>query len=239
MTIKYFVSFLLCLLFMHTSFAQNGGDKKRLEDSLKQKLQKDSARIFRTTIAKPYSRIENRNSFITSEKVNLLGFMLGATFYDKHTFAVGYYFLGRDPTTIRSLRDNLRDKELMELSYINFSYIHVLINKRFLQINIPFEVGLGKYRLKNKDTLNPEPIYLTGDIVPFNAGVQFIFKPVRWAGLSTTGGYRYVRQGELDFSLRGWYYSVGVWLDMRHLIRMGRYYAKKRTYNKKIMEIKN
>lgn len=229
---KYIPALLYFFLCLNAVRAQDASLQRR--DSLRQKLEKDSARIFRKTLAKPYCRAENRNSFITKERVNLLGFMVGATFVEKHTFCVGYYFLGIDPKTIRKFTVDFRSKEILDLHYFNVSYVHVLLNKRFVQVNIPLEAGYGTYKLELKDNLN-NPLGTThGNFVPFNGGVQFIFKPIKWAGLSTTGGYRYVQQGDLEVSLRGWYYSIGIWLDARHLIRTGRYYLVKRKYTRQL-----
>jgi hypothetical protein len=224
---------LFCLIPCFTEVkAQDQAMIRR--DSLKARLAFDSAYIFRTTMAKPYLRVENRNSFITSERVNLLGFMAGATFFEKHTFCLGYYFLGIDPRTIRRLSLRLRSKDFLDLHYFNFSYVHVLVNQRYLQINVPLEAGFGRYTLELKDSTD-HPIGKTiGNFVPFNAGVQFIFKPIKWAGFSITGGYRYVQQRELELSLKGWYYSLGVWIDARHLYRTGKYYLRKRKYQKEI-----
>ena len=227
---------LLCL--MQVGFSQDLVTNKSRLDSLKLKLEQDSIHIYRKTIAKPYLRVESRRSFISEQSIALIGFLAGATLYEKHIFCAGFYASDRRSKESIDLIDNNRFvNQYLKLNYYNFAYQYILFNMRYMQLNIPLELGYGNYRIRITDSLNRPIRFLSGDFVPLNAGLLCILKPVRWAGISLLGGYRYVRpenERQIELNFRGWYYSVGIWLDARQLLRNGRYYMNKRRYHREV-----
>jgi hypothetical protein len=209
-------------------------------DSLEKQLTKDSAYIFRPKPAKPYLRVENKSSFISKEPVNLAGFLAGATFYEKHVFCAGYYILNRRTQKAIELIDEnkVTTREYLKLNYFVFSYQYVLINKKYLQINTPFELGYGLYKTRTTDIKDNFITESKGEIVPLSAGLQFIFKPIKWLGISCIGGYRLVlqeRNTTLNFT--GLFYSFGLWVDARYLYRNTLYFNKKRKYRKALAQL--
>ena len=233
-------SLILLVCWVNISFAQADGLKKQKLDSLSQQLKKDSAHIFRCTLAKPYLRLENRYSFISREPVNLVGFLAGATFLEKHIICAGYYTLNRFTQKSIDLVDDsgIARREYLILNYFIFSYQYVLLNKRFLQINTPFEIGYGLYSTRTTDNLDNYLKKSNGNIVPISAGLQFIFKPVKWAGISCVGGYRHVVQEKnIDLHFKGFYYSFGLWIDARHVIRSVHYHFTKKKYRQAVEQL--
>jgi hypothetical protein len=208
-------------------------------DSLKAKLNKDSAWIYRKTIARPYLRLENRRSFIVDERVNFLGVQGGAVLYDRHIISAGYYFLDKRSKEAISSLDNSDGaiRQFSKLSYYVFSYQYILFNKRFVQLNTPIEIGYGTYGGAFLDSAQTVSGNFDGTFVPAGAGLQLILKPVRWAGVSGSGGYRYVKQDAIRVRFNGWYYSFGVWIDARYLLREFRYYIQKRSYRRNVREL--
>ncbi|MGZ8558587.1 MAG: hypothetical protein ACXWWC_09650, partial [Chitinophagaceae bacterium] len=121
---------------------------------------------------------------------------------------------------------------------IDFSYQYVLFNFRYVQLNIPIEVGYGDYNAVITDRLGVVK-EVSGKIAPISYGLQLILKPIKWAGLSASGGYREVKYDEaIRLSFNGWYYSFGVWADARHLIRSFRYMLYKKNYKKEMIHYK-
>jgi hypothetical protein len=221
--------------------AQDDPGRKQVRlDSLKQQLRADSSRIFRYRPAKPYLRVENRYSFISQRPVNLVGFMAGATFLEKHILCAGYYILNRyNKESIEIIHaNNVMTREYLSFNYFVFSYQYVLLSTRYLQINAPIELGYGLYSTKTTDPLGVFLGKSTGNLIPISGGFQFIVKPLRWVGFSTVGGYRHTiqeRSANLDFT--GFYYSFGLWVDARHVFRSTRYYLKKRQYSHQVRKI--
>lgn len=226
------LSLILTNVFTGT-FAQQNRTKQQKLDSLKQKLAADSAHIYRPRLAKPYLRVENRYSFISRRPVNLIGFMAGATFIERHILCGGYYVLNRFEKKSIELEDenNMITREYLSFNYFVFSYQYVLLNRRFVQIHTPVEIGYGPYSTRTTDRFNAFVGKSTGNIVPLSAGVQFILKPIRWVGISTVGGYRHAFQKkDVHLNFTGFYYSFGLWVDARYILRATRYYFRKQSY---------
>ena len=200
-------------------------------DSLARALQADSQRIYRKTLAKPFLRVENRNSFIIRQPVDFYGGLLGATLHDRHTIAVGYYFLENSRRReIVSERDPAVSQLFIRLAHFSFVYQYVLLNRRFIQVNVPIELGAGSYYARTKHNDEPGARHHSGLYMPINGGMQLIVKILPWIGLSGTGGYRYSTNDEVLLRFNGLYYSYGVWVDARQVLRNHLYRRAKRRY---------
>lgn len=202
-----------------------------LKDSLTIQLSKDSLRIYKQTKAKLYLRLESRNSFINREPVRLYGFLAGATFFERHIICGGIYSLDkRKESPLSNLDRRHNANHFLSLSYVDVSYQYVLFNHRYVQFNIPLEIGYGKFRVSSE--IKGPGGNFSGYFVPIGASVQVICKPIRWAGISMIGGYRYVNNKHLRLNLEGFYYSVGLWIDARQVLRDFSYHKKKKKYRK-------
>jgi hypothetical protein len=227
--------FLLPVLICGTIYCQNKDNRLKL-DSLSIQFKKDSTYIFRRTIAKPYLRLENRRSFLAAEKVNFNGFLAGANLHERHILSAGYYFLDKNSKQPLHLnKEKTATQQFSRLNYGVFSYQYVLLNGRFLQLNTPIEFGYGHYTASVTDSLNQiEREDVSGNFLPLGAGLQLIYKPIRWSGISVSGGYRYVRHDAISLRFNGWYYSFGLWIDARYLYRWLRYSVYKKRYKDKV-----
>jgi hypothetical protein len=224
--IAHYFFVLLTLISVRVTAQQPG-----LRDSLARQLMRDSAHIFRVTIVKPYLKVENRNSFLANEHVNLLGFLAGATLYEKHIVSAGYYFLDRGSRHSILLVNEKASQQFSKLSYVDFAYQYILLSYRYIQLNLPLEVGYGSYKGTYIDSLGKVTV-IKGNMVPLAAGLQLFIKPIRWLGVSATGGYRQVKHDVNNFRLDGFYYSFGLWVDARHVIRSLHYRSVKRRFHK-------
>jgi len=203
-----------------------------LKDSLKQQLTKDSAFIYRTTKIKPYLRLESRNSFINKQPVRLFGFLVGVTLIEKHVLSAGFYFLDKrkeSPLSILDGRYNVN--HFFALSYFDFSYQYVLFNTKYFQAFLPLEFGYGKFKIASNSATSTFSDF-SGDFIPVSAGVQLIAKPIKWVGISGMAGYRYVKQEQAALNLRGFYYSAGVWVDIRQIYRNYKFQRKKKEFSR-------
>lgn len=225
---KKIVFILGCFLFNLSPQVKAQG----LRDSLAQKLKEDSLHIFRKTSAKLFLKAEKRFSFISREGVSLYGLMLGATYHEHHTFFGGYFIL--DPRNPRPLTpEDLGDKiqHFVDMRYGVIGYQYVAHKSRYWQVTTPLALGFGHYHVERKTVNGDELSPSEGRIYPTSAGLQVIFKPVRWIGISASGGYRYIaQQQDTQLSLKGFYYAFGIWLDGRYLSRHLQYSQKKRHY---------
>jgi hypothetical protein len=232
---------LFYLLLFTGSWAYGQSSSLKKIDSLKTKFSEDSARIWRKTIAKPFLKVENRYSFISKEQVNLLGFMAGATFYNRHTFFGGYYFIDpRIKSPFEFETDGTVTHHYLNLSHFVAGYQYVVFNKRFLQLNMPLMVGAGTYELEKLDSDGNVTEQSKGAIWPMSIGPQLIIKPLKWLGFSASGGYRYIPQPQNTvIVLQGWYYSFGLWLEGRHIYRSMRYHHKLKLFKRSLQDAIN
>lgn len=240
---RVFTALFLLLSLHFTGFSQDHTRRLHRIDSLREELRHDSAHIFRFTPWKAYLRVENRRTFVNKEAISLVGGMAGAIYREKHIFCAGYYFLNpaSSSNTINIVEENRNFQQyLRQIEYFNLSYQYILFNRRYFQVNLPIEIGYGRYHLDLQDSHFVRIRRIEGDIVPIGAGAQFIFKPVRWAGVSVSGGYRYLKEEEvrrLKLNFKGWYYTLGVWVDARHIYRMLKYSSKKRRFRRQLKAI--
>lgn len=230
---------LFTLLFSFCVHSQSDGFKQSQIDSLTLKLRKDSTHIYRFQKVRPYLSIDNRNSFINNQPVNFKGLQLGMILNERHTFALGVYRMSqKSKRSVVTKVGNLSVQRTLSLNYLTLFYQYALIEKRYFELGLPFEIGLGGYDIKFQDTLTGK-IYkeLKGGIIPIGVGIEPIVKPFKWVGISFLLGYRFVASNSVA-NFNGLYYSVGLNFDVRQIIRDINYYGfKKKRYKRNVKEI--
>lgn len=229
-------------------------------DSLKLKFQKDSSRLYRFQKVRFRFALDQRNSWIRNTKANKVipvsinGFQAGTILFERHTVGFGLYNIASQSTKAVKVTDNVNTIRYAELfmRYYTLFYEYAVVTKRYFEIDLPVEIGLGKYIYNLKDeTRNTLLWHEDGPITILGIGTQLIIKPVKWIGLVGMGGYRYtvfnpahietknpnaIKETQLDF--RNFYYSYGVWVDLRQILRDVRFYGFKRPkYRKNVKAI--
>lgn len=230
---------LMVFLFSaHFINAQKDSLHKVILDSLRKEFQKDSAHTYRPKKFRALLAYDSRNSFISRAPVNLYGVQLGISYMDKHTVGIGGYRITQNSSQQIRKRDvsNRMQNEQLIINYGTLFYQYAIIDKRFFEFDIPFEVGFGKANIIEKDA-NTDLLISNRNvhIFPLGLGLQFIVKPIKWVGISFMGGYRYVQDNEDRLNFNGWYYSVGIWLEFRQIVRDTKFYGfQRRHYRKKV-----
>ncbi len=221
------IIFILTCFYSMAGFGQNFS-KYYLTDSLTTKFKKDSAHIYRFKKIRPYASLDNRNSFIKDAPVNVKGFQLGVILKEKHTIGFGLYSLQNSSKQFITTKNekSIAAKRTLTLNYLTLFYQYVIIDKRFFELDIPLEVGLGGYHIILEDTFTNKILTdKKGGVTLTSGGVNMIFKPVRWVGLSVTAGYRIALEKNPNVNFSGAYYSYGVWVDFRRIYRDIKYYG--------------
>lgn len=116
----------------------------------------------------------------------------------------------------------------------------MIIDKRFFELDIPLEIGLGSYHISLEDTFAHKIITdKRGGVSLTAGGVNVILKPVKWIGVSGTAGYRLALDKNPNLNFSGAYYSVGLWIDLRQIYRDTRFYGfTRKNYRKHIKSLK-
>jgi len=227
---------MLMLLMANTLFSQNAASKSRQLDSLGKKLRTDSLHIFRFKKLRPYGNIDNRNSF--NKPSNFTGYQLGLIINEYHTFGVGFYRLNQAPKAVATVHQGFR---LRSLTYNTIFYEFMLLNRKYLEMDLPIELGFGNYVARITDTTNANfNKSIVPKFFPLSVGVKLIAKPVRWIGFSLMVGYRHLIDENKVLDFNGFNFPVGIWVDLRQVYRDVKYYGiykkRYRRETKKILE---
>ncbi len=215
--------------------------KQKRIDSLTAKLSKDSAHIFRFQELRPYVNFDGRNSFIEGKPVTFKGFQLGGIADEKHTVSLGFYSITQNSKKPYAATDGtLSIQKSLSMHYITIFYMYALIEKKHFELDIPIEMGLGGYKITFHDSLNTHVNKeVQGAFIPIGVGIQPIYKPVRWVGMSLLLGYRVALERNPNENFNGFYSALGISLDIRQIIRDIRYSSKKKKYKHAVQVIIN
>jgi hypothetical protein len=233
---RFSIAFILALFWIGNLSAQHDPVKKHKIDSLTAKLKADSLRTFRFKKLRPYANIDNRNSFIRNHPANISGLQLGVIVNEYHTFGFGSYKLNQASQKDAPIKNGYR---MNYLRYFTVFYEYVLLSHRYIEIDLPFELGVGNYNANIVDTLDmKKDRTISPGFVPLGSGVKINLKPVPWIGVTFMGGYRQVLERKINLDLSGIYYSFGIWLDLRQVYRDIKFYGfQKKKYKKAVHHI--
>jgi len=175
--------------------------------------------------------LDNRNSFVQASAVRIIGLNVGVVPRGKpYRLGLGAYTLRRSYAELytysgtgknRRLKDTLTPS--LQLTYFTPNFSYTFFHRRFIELSIPVDVGLGRSHYTVTDEHNNVTTDSKGLFIPAEIGVGVLLKPTRWVGISGAAGYR-VSLKEIDYKedFNGWYYSyrlnlfVGnIWHDWR------------------------
>ena len=238
---RFIYLFFLSLLQIGL-FAQNlNPQQQHIKDSLTTQLKADSTHIYRAQKYRPYINLDQRNSFIHKQSININGLQLGVLINDRHVFGFGGYVItSSSKSQVKTKTEkNVPVNSNLNMDYGTFFYQYTIIDKRFWELDIQSELGLGIYDYKfndpntNKLLAERKAGFLVGGIGPLLA-----FKPTKWLGIIGMIGYRFTSEKNANLNFNGFYYSYGAWFDVRQIIRDYKYYlVKKRKYKKQITQL--
>jgi hypothetical protein len=235
---------LLLVLIQFGLSAQNFTDKQiQQRDSLTAKLKADSSRIFRFQKLRPYFNIDQRYSYIKDAPININGIQLGVLLHERHAIGLGAYTISAtSKQSVKTKTDKTIDlARTLDLKYTTVFYQYTAIDKRYFELDLQAEFGLGHFDLKVYDsktwTLIPKLSRSAGMLVS-GIGTAIAIKPFRWVGIMGMAGYRLTSVNTPNLNFNGVYYGYGLWLDIRQIIRDIRYYAvKKPKYKKQVSHL--
>ena len=207
----------------------------KLSKKTKEAYIKDSIRIFTPKKIYPQIALDNRKSFMRKSPVDIQGIYTGILYKSRYKFGIGYYQVDSQSRANLKLKERqvqtMRDLDLY-YGTINFEYL--LIDRRYIKFGFPINLGLGYSNLNiyndKKDTLIYHSV---GAFVPFSIGTEIALKPFREFGLTSSIGYRKVlihSEPHIDFD--GFFYSYGLVIDVKEIIKDIRWLRAKKRYKK-------
>ncbi len=176
--------------------------------------------------------LDNRNSFVQASAVRIIGMNVGVVPRGKrYRLGLGAYTLRRSYADLytysgkgknRKLKDTLTPS--LSLTYFTPNFAYTFFNRRFIELSVPVDVGLGRSHYTITDENGKVTTDMLGLFIPAEIGLGVLLKPTRWVGVSVGAGYR-VSLKAIDYKedFNGWYYSyrlnlfVGnIWRDCQH-----------------------
>jgi len=234
---------LLVLSFNIDLFAQNlPNSQEHLKDSLKSGLKMHSIHIFRFQKLRPYINLDQRNSFIRNAAINVNGVQLGVLIKEKHVIGLGGYVItSSSRQKVKTKTDkNINANRQLDMKYLTFFYQYVAVDRRFFELDIQAEFGGGGFNIKLYDAQTNKLLFnKSSSLIVTGIGPLIAIKPFRWIGVTGMAGYRFTFEKNTNLNFNGAYYSYGIWLDVRQIIRDSNYYLiKKRKYKRELEKLK-
>lgn len=177
--------------------------------------------------------LDNRNSFVQSSAVYIIGLNAGLVLPGQRwRVGLGGYTLRRDYADqfVYQYKNGKRTKKIadtltpqLSLTYLTPNISYVFFQRRWLEISIPLEAGLGRSHYTETDQNGNTQVDNHGLFVPIEAGLAVLVRPIRWVGVSGSVGYRKsVLETDYKDDFDGMYFSyrlnvfVGaIWRDWR------------------------
>ena len=177
--------------------------------------------------------LDNRQSFVQSSAVRIIGLNAGLLLPNRRwRVGLGGYTLSRNYAElyVYQVKNGKRTKKIIDtltpelsLTYFTPNVSYVVWQRRWLEVSLPLEFGLGRSHYTETSQNGQVKTNSRGLFFPVEAGVSVLLKPIRWAGVSGSVGYR-KSVFEIDYKedFDGMYFSyrlnvfVGaIWRDWR------------------------
>ena len=163
--------------------------------------------------------IDDRNSFVQSSAVRIIGLNAGLVPRGKpYRLGLGGYTLRRRYAQLYTYAGKGKGAKLQDtftpelnLTYFTPNFTYIFFHRRFIELSIPVDVGLGRSHYTVTDEQGNTTTDSKGLFFPAEVGLGVLLRPTRWAGVSGAVGYR-VSLKEIDYQedFNGWYYSYRV-----------------------------
>ncbi|RYY12375.1 MAG: hypothetical protein EOO36_17575, partial [Cytophagaceae bacterium] len=134
--------------------------------------------------------LDNRDSFVQSSAVRIIGLNVGVVPRGKpYRLGLGAYTLRRNyselytytysgKNKVRKLKDTLTPA--LDLTYFTPNFTCTFFSRRFIELSIPVDVGLGRSHYTITDENGNVTTDERGLFVPAEIGLGVLLKPTRW-----------------------------------------------------------
>lgn len=197
----------------------------------------DSIKICKPKTIYPQLALDNRKSFIRNSPVDIKGFYAGILFKSRYKFGIGYYQVDDEGHANKKVKDKqlvtIRD---LELYYTTFNFEFLAINRRYIKLGLPVDLGYGFSNISLYDENKSKLLYHSvGKFTPISIGTELTIKPLRWVGVTGLIGYRKIlRHSETRMDFDGLFFSYGIAIDVKEIVKDIRLLLAKKRYKKAI-----
>jgi hypothetical protein len=201
----------------------------------KKQFVKDSIRITRVKLVRPQFKFDSRTILSNGQRLNVSGLDAGVLLKEKLRVTLGYYRLNNNKfnNTEKPIGDDIYDmnyKSVYGTLNLEFNYL----NRRYFSLGMPLEIGIGTNYTDYISRADGSSINKSKGVHALSYfGLSGTFKPIRWAGLKISAGYRKDLFNQVkEVNLDGIYTSLGLTIDFREIIKDVRMYKLKKKYKK-------
>lgn len=144
--------------------------------------------------------LDNRQSFVQASAVHIIGVNAAIVLPNRRwRVGLGGYTLSRNYADlyVYQVKNGKRTRKIidtftpqLDLTYFTPNVSYVFLQRRWLEISLPVQLGLGRSHYYETDAAGITQNSARGLFFPLEAGVSVLLKPFRWAGVSGSVGYR-------------------------------------------------
>lgn len=211
-----------------------------------------SSRRLDSTNYKFILKLDTRNSFVgNGAPIVIYGLNIGLKLKNKYQLGVGVYFAGRQsknniPLGFEGIQIPKKDvpsyfgTRNMEIFYATTYFSYSILRHKYLEIQLPIEIGYGEFSLTFSDLRVNDQLSMTdqsiaqerinskfngskklsGILVPALLGMQVTVKLHRWLYPSASFGFRQIiNETNIKYDFDGFYYQFGAQLHFGELYR--------------------
>ena len=202
----------------------------------KKKFVADSLKIIERKSIRPKIKLDDKIIFFGSQRLGVIGIDAELFIKEKLRLTLGYYTISDKLTTIKKTIHNVTYQGQYALRYGSFNVEYLFKNKPLYAFGIPVELGLGSNHLNYLSGIaNHLSDTKEGIILMTYVGLSICYKPLNWVCIKGTAGYRKTLYNQIrGLSFDGFYYSVGLGVDIGELIIDYKIYKLKKNYHKNI-----
>jgi hypothetical protein len=131
----------------------------------------------------------------------------------------------------------------LNMGYVTLFYQYLLLDRRYIEIGVPLEIGAGNYHTTVTDSLGKNVRGFTDTlkkgIVLFGGGLSIDFK-LKWIGFNVMGGYRLVSGSEPSHvNFNGFFYSYGLQIYFGEILKSFKLHERRGSYIYNVNRITN
>lgn len=186
--------------------------------------------------------LDNRQSFVQASAVHIIGLNAGIVLPNRRwRLGLGGYTLSRNYNDlyVYQVKNGKRTKKIIDtltpnlsLTYFTPNVSYVFLQRRWLEISLPLGFGLGRSHYTETNQNDQVKTDTKGLFFPVEAGLNVLIKPLRWAGVSGSVGYR-KSVFEIDYKedFDGLYFSYRLNVFVGNIWRDYRAYRRHRAHS--------
>jgi hypothetical protein len=226
-----------CFAFLLTLTAQICyAQPDSVVNAIQAQLRNDSLTLYSPKRVSFDFQLDNRNSFIRNQAIEIEGLNPGILVRRKFRYGLGLYRVRAPYESYKSTKrssvsgEGIATNRELDMYFATPNFRYIFVTAKWIQVASELALGFGavKYTIKSED--NTKVLARKdGLFVPSGLGLEVVLIPFRWVGAGGSVGYRKsLGTYDINADFDGLYYSYGVKIFIGTIYKDLRYKAIKR-----------